>query len=408
MSGATESNDFPVTADAFASNREWSSDGFLCAFDPVDQRIDYSTFIPGDHDDAILRIWMRSLAEVWLSGRSSSSNFPVTDDALQPQNASGGGPSSTFDDGVFMRWDLAEHQLVYSSYLGGSDEDQIDDLFMLDSNRLIIVGRTRSIDFPVTSHAIDTIRSGGLDGFISLIQIPSDTMISSTFWGGSDTDYIQSICADNRGIVVIGCTRSPDFPVTFGAYDTVFNNNGQPGESYDLFISRLNADLSHLEYSTYLGGAGPDNLFTVCFISADTVWMGGETGSGDFPITAQAVQPQLHGAIDAFITKFAIPDTISTVTVRPTLLIPTDISLTVYPNPFNSTAQITFTLPVTQFVSLRLYDVLGREAATILYGMKTAGEHRVRLDGGALSSGVYFCSMEAGREMRTKKIVLMK
>jgi len=82
--------------------------------------------------------------------------------------------------------------------------------------------------------------------------------------------------------------------------------------------------------------------------------------------------------------------------------------ISAYPNPFNSTTQIEFTLPVTQHVSLFLYDVLGREVAVLLDEMKTAGEHRVRFDGSALSSGVYFCRMEAGKEMRTQKIVLMK
>jgi len=82
--------------------------------------------------------------------------------------------------------------------------------------------------------------------------------------------------------------------------------------------------------------------------------------------------------------------------------------LTAYPNPFNGTTQIEFTLPVTQRVSLRLYDVLGREAAVLLDEMRTAGEHRVSFDGSALASGVYFCRMEAGKETRTQKIVLMK
>jgi len=83
-------------------------------------------------------------------------------------------------------------------------------------------------------------------------------------------------------------------------------------------------------------------------------------------------------------------------------------TLAMRPNPFNSITQIEFTLPVTQRVSLRLYDVLGREVAVLLDEMKTAGEHRISFDGSALSSGVYFCRMEAGREMRTNKIVLMK
>jgi len=94
--------------------------------------------------------------------------------------------------------------------------------------------------------------------------------------------------------------------------------------------------------------------------------------------------------------------------IQPLTPLPSGISLQVYPNPFNSTTQIQFTLPITQRVSLRLYDVLGREVAVLLNEMKTAGEHRLSFNGGGFSSGVYFCRLEAGKEMRTRKIVLMR
>ncbi|RPH94380.1 T9SS C-terminal target domain-containing protein [candidate division KSB1 bacterium] len=95
--------------------------------------------------------------------------------------------------------------------------------------------------------------------------------------------------------------------------------------------------------------------------------------------------------------------------VSPPSIIPANpILLSIYPNPFNSTTQIEFTLPTTRRVSLRLYDVLGREVAVLLDEMKTVGEHSVRFDGGSLSSGVYFCRMEAGTEARIQKIVLMR
>ena len=79
-----------------------------------------------------------------------------------------------------------------------------------------------------------------------------------------------------------------------------------------------------------------------------------------------------------------------------------------YPSPFNASTQIEFTLPSTQRVSFRLYDVLGREVAVLVNEIKTAGEHRVTLDAAGLASGVYLCRIEAGEMMQTRKLVLMK
>ena len=79
-----------------------------------------------------------------------------------------------------------------------------------------------------------------------------------------------------------------------------------------------------------------------------------------------------------------------------------------YPNPFNSTTQIEFTLPSTQRVTLRLYDVLGREVAVMMNEIQTAGQHRLTFDASGLPSGVYLCRLEAGEMMQTRKMVLVK
>jgi hypothetical protein len=79
-----------------------------------------------------------------------------------------------------------------------------------------------------------------------------------------------------------------------------------------------------------------------------------------------------------------------------------------YPNPFNGTTQIEFTLPVTQQVSLRLYDVLGREVAVLMNEIQTAGQHRLSFDATGLASGVYVCRLEAGTVAQTRKMVLVK
>jgi hypothetical protein len=79
-----------------------------------------------------------------------------------------------------------------------------------------------------------------------------------------------------------------------------------------------------------------------------------------------------------------------------------------YPNPFNSTTEISFSLLRTDYVTLKVYDVLGRELRTLVDGRLTAGEHQVMWDATGLPSGVYLCRLEAGGMAQTRKMVLLK
>jgi hypothetical protein len=79
-----------------------------------------------------------------------------------------------------------------------------------------------------------------------------------------------------------------------------------------------------------------------------------------------------------------------------------------YPNPFNSTTEISFSLLRTGNVTLKVYDVLGRELRTLVDGRLMAGEHQVMWDATGLPSGVYLCPLEAGGMAQTRKMVLLK
>lgn len=92
----------------------------------------------------------------------------------------------------------------------------------------------------------------------------------------------------------------------------------------------------------------------------------------------------------------------------PFILPPSSFHLSVFPNPFNSFTEIAFSLPVTSRVTLRLYDVLGREVMMLMDETRIAGEHRVNFDGNDLSSGIYLCRLQAGEYEQTKKVVLIR
>lgn len=79
-----------------------------------------------------------------------------------------------------------------------------------------------------------------------------------------------------------------------------------------------------------------------------------------------------------------------------------------YPNPFNATTTISYDLPQAGHVSLRLFELLGREVAVLKDGFVEAGSHRVTFDGSNLASGIYFARLDAGKFSQTMKLMLLK
>jgi hypothetical protein len=79
-----------------------------------------------------------------------------------------------------------------------------------------------------------------------------------------------------------------------------------------------------------------------------------------------------------------------------------------YPNPFNPETVIGYWLPVAGYVSLKVYDMLGREVATLVNEYKLAGNYSVQFNAGTFTSGVYFYRMESGSYTQTKKLIILK
>jgi hypothetical protein len=128
------------------------------------------------------------------------------------------------------------------------------------------------------------------------------SLVYSTYLGGSGVDFGQGIAVDSQGAAyVTGFTRSTDFPVTAGAFDTSAN-----GGFEDAFVTKLSPSGSSLDYSTYLGGEGADNGFAIAVDSLGAAYVTGETqGGGGFPTTAGAFDTALHDKFIAFVTKLS-------------------------------------------------------------------------------------------------------
>jgi len=79
-----------------------------------------------------------------------------------------------------------------------------------------------------------------------------------------------------------------------------------------------------------------------------------------------------------------------------------------YPNPFNPTTTISYSIPKTSFISLKIYDILGREIATLVDEEKQFGNYEVKFDGNNFTNGIYFYRMQVDNFSETKKFILLK
>jgi Leucine-rich repeat (LRR) protein len=193
--------------------------------------------------------------------------------------------------------------VAYSTYLGGSMNEDLLDIAVDGTGAVIAVGYTYSSNFP-TSGAYQGTLAGPSDAFISKFSPDGSSLVFSTYLGGSDHDGIKSIWLGSGGVIYVGgVTLSSDYP-TVNPYQG-FNAGGPQ----DGLISKLSADGSTLLYSTYLGGSGWDFIEGIAMCSSGEICVAGSTFSSDFPLQNAVITTYDGGGIenygDAFVTKLS-------------------------------------------------------------------------------------------------------
>jgi hypothetical protein len=204
---------------------------------------------------------------------------------------------------------------VYSTFLGGSEHDEVQGLAVDTEGNLYLTGYTSSPDFPTTEGAFQRHSRGYADAFIVKMSADGKTIHYATLLGGWNGDQAHAIAVDGQGhAYIVGDTYSDDFPTTERAFDRDFD------AGLDIFIAKLSTDGSRLLYSTLLGGTCYDQGYAIALDQLGRqsgqgyVYVTGSTCSADFPTTENALDRSYngHGAAllsggDAFITKLA-PD----------------------------------------------------------------------------------------------------
>src|SRR5207244_1875270 len=149
--------------------------------------------------------------------------------------------------------DPSGSSLVYSTYLGGSGEDQGNSIAVDYSGNAYVTGSSTSPDFPTTAGAYQTTSPGaGPHVFMTELD-PSGAPVYSTYLGGTGNDWGQAIAEEGSGnSYVTGYTNSRDFPIAHALQTTY------PGGTYHVFVTELDPNGATLVYSTYLGGSAED------------------------------------------------------------------------------------------------------------------------------------------------------
>ncbi len=229
VTGWILSTDFPVTPGAFDTSHNGSADVFVAKLNPAGSDLAYATFLGGSSDDEGRAIAVDGSGSAYVTGGTTSSNFPTTSAAFDPSYNGGDG------DGFVTRLDPAGGALEYGTFLGGSSDDNGLAIAVDGSPSVYVTGGTYSSNFPATSNAFDPSYNAGYDAFIARLDPAGSRLVYATFLGGSgQQDRGWAIAVDAASSVyVTGATSSSNFPTTPGAFDRSYNGYG------DAFVAKL-------------------------------------------------------------------------------------------------------------------------------------------------------------------------
>jgi hypothetical protein len=241
VTGPTNSGSFPTTAGAFQTSLNGFENPFIAKLNTNGSALVYSTYLGGNGDDIPTRIAVDASGSAYVTGSTTSTNFPTTAGAFQ--TGSGGG-----SDAFVTKLNALGSALVYSTYLGGTADDGGGGIAVDAEGNAYVSGSTLSAGFPTTPGAFQTSLFGTSDAFVTKLNPLGSALIYSTYLGGTADDGASGIAIDSSSnAYVAGTTTSLDFPVTGTAAQISRGGGGDafvtkvvfPTTGYEIVINRV-------------------------------------------------------------------------------------------------------------------------------------------------------------------------
>ncbi|MET0649337.1 MAG: SBBP repeat-containing protein, partial [Pyrinomonadaceae bacterium] len=320
-------------------------DPFLMKFNPAGSAPEYLRLLGGSEFDEARGVAIGPNGSAFVTGMTASADFPVMN-AQQPALA-----GSTANDAFVVKLDSGGNT-VYSTYLGGTFSEQGVGIAAGPDGSAYVTGGTFSQDFPVANALKSTFGPNDFqDAFVTRLSPDGQTLVYSTYLGGTNSDQAFGIAVDASGRAhVVGQTSSQDFPLA-GA------SNQFAGFS-DAFVTVFNPSGSALLFSTYFGGTEGEQGSGVALDGAGGIYVVGGTSSTNLPLSNAARGTYGGGRSDAFVAKFGVEAdlSVSVADSRDPAMVGNSFSYTLTvnnagPSPATGVA-LTYTLPAAlTFVS---------------------------------------------------------
>jgi hypothetical protein len=285
----TESPDFPVTEEAYDTTYGGSGDGGVAVFSPDVKRLVAASYIGGSGND-----WPYPMAfgggRVYVGGHTNSQSYPTTQGAYDSTYNGGDG------DVFIAALDPLLKTLMASTFLGASDFDNINSIYVEKTGDVVVTGHTGSRGFPTTEGAYSRVYKGGeRDSFVTRLDADLKVLKSSTFIGGSDSEY-QAVSAPGKGgdVLVSGATTSTDYPYVsasaLGGIDTTINV--------------FNSALSSVKLSIPAGGPGDEGFGSIIYAN-EVIYVATSTKSSGIQCTGY--DSSFNGGQDVLLIRLEYP-----------------------------------------------------------------------------------------------------
>jgi len=278
-------------------------DAFVAKFGGLGTNI-YFTYLGGSGDEAAFGLAVDNAGHAFVTGYTDSANFPTTTNAFQQKIAGLIDPVvHTYPVDAFVT-ELGANgtNLIYSTYLGGSQAD-VGTAIVVDTNEnAYVVGYTGSKNFPSQPGAYQlslqcTNTVYNLNAFLVEVASNGASLKYSSYFGGTNFDVATCVAlGPTNCIYVAGYTDSTNFPNT-NAVPGYTNLNGATVDlvNYDAFVARFNPGFKSLIYSTFLGGSNTDWATGIAVDNSGNAYVVGATASTNFPYTNYP--PQLSSCV---------------------------------------------------------------------------------------------------------------
>ena len=289
MTGETTSGNFPVVGAPITPNSGAVVYSFITKLNPAGAGIVYSTILGGSSNTRGYAIQVDAQGYAFVAGVTGARDFPMVNPVQNQQPG--------LNIGYVAKLKKEGDGLLFSTYLGGERNDEINALALDPAGNIHVAGRATSSQIALTN-AMQPTFGGNTDILLAKYAAPDYRLAYSTYLGKTGLEYAYGVTADAGGFTyVTGVARGESLATPNAYQDQVKGGN-------DAFLAKIAPSGNQVEWFTYFGENGDEQARGVAIDREGSIWIAGTTTSTNFPATPNAVQGSLKGDSDAFAAKF--------------------------------------------------------------------------------------------------------